>query len=189
MFEFFKNAFSSSSKGNKLILGVSVRYEFFGKPIYFDPIAMLEEIGLKLKATEQEAISKLNLAIEDIKNEELIIQEKLPPAVSAYFTIGKNEIKVQRSVKNFGVQPISRYQFFAGDILFAVFQRRYDYGKDFEACIEKLKEYTDNLLMPHSHFVHLQNQKSQDIYLEKFGHSQIWLIFKRDLFDDLLSQI
>jgi hypothetical protein len=161
----------------RTIGGVQVHYKFSGKAILFDPIEMLRDLKFKILDLERFPLI-LSQSIENIDNELLKGDEQQNATVIASFKLEEKKVKVIRSVKTIENMPFSRYDFFLDENLISVFQRQYDYGKGLESSIQKMEPYGSKpQTQNNTSFYWSDVNSKQAVFLEKFGHTQIWLIY------------
>lgn len=89
----------------------------------------------------------LSQSIENIDDDQLISKEQLNATVISDYEFKGKKVKAIRSLKTIGNMPCSRYEFFQDGNLISVFQRQYDYGKDFAGTLERMESYGSN---PHT---------------------------------------
>ena len=161
----------------RTIGGVHVHYKFSGKAILFDPIEMLRDLKFKILDLERFPLS-LSQSIENIDNELLKGNEKQNATVIASFKLVEKKVKVIRTVKTIDNMPFSRYDFFIDQNLISVFQRQYDYGKGLKSIVQKMEPYGSKpQTQKTTSFYWSDVNSKQAVFLEKFGHTQIWLIY------------
>lgn len=153
----------------KLVKGIPMVYRYSGKPVFFDPISMIQEASFKIKSTDL----LLSGNLETVQHEEQFEHGELEPSVSVSWKQNDKEMKAYRFVKADSQRASSLYEFYSGNILFASFLRIYDFGKDFE----KLKESFTiqfGIDLENMKGIKIQSSKDSVLYAENFGHSQFW---------------
>lgn len=174
MINYFKRIFTGYSTVKKNINGIEYKYLYSKKPIFFDPMLMLGEFVYRAK---EEVVQNMPLKIS--KDEILKIftfpADKILPSVICSFESNGAVVKVSRFTSKEGGYPQSSYYFEMDGIVFSHFKRIYDYGGQ----LIELK----NLLLVDSFESKppvvgerwlLHGQEDQKVFLEKFGHTQIW---------------
>ncbi|OOG68930.1 hypothetical protein [Algoriphagus sp. A40] len=170
---FFNSVLSGQKSKSRIIEGFEVSYRYSGKGVLFDPITMLRDLKYKLESN-QVTTGELCVSLGEIVDQQLNFNDQLVPTVEAKFKIENEYLKVQRYVMTFESIPCSWYDFFLDQIPLCTFQRRYDYGKDFEMIKEKFASFTSNQPSPMSNY--WENRQNEGLFLEHFGHTQIWVL-------------
>lgn len=86
--------------------------------------------------------------------------------------------------------PCSRYEFFLNGNLISVFQRQYDYGKGFADKLARMESFGSLPQTKNSNSYYWLNGTSRKaIFLEKFGHTQIWVINDADGLDEIWKNL
>lgn len=153
----------------KLVKGIPMVYKYSGKPVFFDPISMIQEASFKISSSRLD----LKKGLEDLQKDEQFEHGKLEPSVSVSWNQNNKKMKAFRFVKADSDKASSLYEFYANDSLFATFLRIYDFGKDFENFKSSLKNQIPN----DSEMVKgikIQVNADTIFYAENFGHSQFW---------------
>lgn len=146
-----------------------MEYRYSGKPVFFDPIAMIQEASYKIKSSR----FVFNENIESLRREEQFDHGELEPSVSVSWIQDNNEMKAFRFVKADSYKASSLYEFYSNDSLFATFLRIYDFGKDFENLKSTFKKEIDQSIENITGLKILSSSESI-LYAENFGHSQFW---------------
>lgn len=173
LFSFLNNVLSGQKSKARLIDGFEVSYRYSGKAVLFDPITMLRDLKYKLES-DQVFTGKLSFGLDEIDEPTLIVKEQLIPSVIAKFKVNGELIEVKRCVRTFETVNCSRYEFFLNQSPLCTFQRLYDYGKGFTSAKEKLSPYVNKEDYLTTNF--WKNDKDEGLFLEHFGHTQIWQI-------------
>ena len=170
------------------ILGVAVKYKFYGKPIPFDPIRMLRELQFK---SREPAIHEIKLyePLRDIAGNKLLIGGILSPVVVAELKLGKRGIKVLRAVTTQNKLNYSRYEFYVDGKIMAVFQRAYDYGKSFDKLLTEIFSYSDSSAYKGTGMLKGVHSSGQYLLGEVFGHTQLWLVYDAEALEAVQQQI
>lgn len=153
----------------KLVKGIPMEYRYSGKPVFFDPIAMIQEATYKIKSSR----FVFNENLESIKQGEQFDHGELEPSVSVSWMQDNNEMKAFRFVKADSNRASSLYEFYSNDSLFATFLRIYDFGKAFENFKSSLKNQIPND-SEMTKGIKIQVNPDTIFYAENFGHSQFW---------------
>lgn len=170
---FFNQVLSGQKSKSRFIDGFEVSYRYTGKGVLFDPITMLRDLKYKLES-DLITTGELWVNLGEIGDAQLILNEQLAPTVEAKLKIDKESLKVLRYVMTFESIPCSRYDFFLDQIPLCTFQRRYDYGKDFEMIKDKFAAFTSNQTSAMANY--WENSQNEGLFLEHFGHTQIWVL-------------
>lgn len=189
LINYLRNFFTGYEEKTRSIEGIDVHYKFFGKPILFDPIDMLRDLNFRILDPGNFALN-LSQSIENIDDDQLISKEQLNATVIANYEFKGKKVKAIRSVKTIGNMPCSRYEFFLDGNLISVFQRQYDYGKGFAGTLERMESYGSK---PHTQnsnsYYWVDGTSRQAIFVEKFGHTQIWVINNADGLDEIWNNL
>ncbi|MDI1323204.1 MAG: hypothetical protein PSV36_10675 [Algoriphagus sp.] len=173
----------------RLIEGTEVHYKFSGKPILFDPLEMLRDLNFRILESKNSALI-LSKSIVEIEDDQLISREKLNSTVSAGYEFKGKKVKIIRCVRTIGSMPCSRHEFFLNGNLISVFQRQYDYGKGFACTLERMESFGSLPQTKNSNsYYWLDGTSRQAIFLEKFGHTQIWVINDADGLDEIWKNL
>ncbi len=189
LINYLSNFFTGYKEKTRSIEGIKVHYKFSGKPILFDPIEMLKDLNFKILESKKSSLN-LSHSIEEIKDDQLIDKEELAATVIATYESNGKKVKAIRSVKTIVNMPCSRYEFFLDGNLFSVFQRKYDYGKGFVNTLEKMEGYGSKPQTQIGNSYYWEDKSSkQAIFLEKFGHTQIWVIYNTDDLNEIHNNL
>jgi hypothetical protein len=173
MINYFRKILTGYTTVKKNVNGKEFRYLYSGKPVFFDPLLMLREFGhrvadesvqrLKLNATSQELISNLPKT-----------QENALPSVICIGTLNGKELKVSRFTQKDGIHPLSIYLFEMDGVLFGSFRRIYDYGTRLSDFGNKFAALNQSELDLSKEKWLWKGEQGEQLFLEKFGHSQVW---------------
>ncbi|SHO59400.1 hypothetical protein [Algoriphagus zhangzhouensis] len=156
----------------KLVKGIPMEYRYSGKPVFFDPISMIQEASFKIDSTDL----ILNENSESFQRDGQFNHGELEPSVSVSWKQNDKNMKAYRFVKADSQKASSLYEFYSGDILFATFLRIYDFGKDFEMLKDSFKIQIGDKVDAMKG-LKIQGSKDSILYAENFGHSQFWKLF------------
>jgi hypothetical protein len=185
VFNYFSQIITGYQSKKRTIGGIQVHYKFSGKAILFDPIEMLRNLRFKISESENSSLN-LSQSIKNIDDVLLKRNELQKATVIASFMFEERKVKVVRYVKTVGNMPISRYDFFLDSNLFSVFQRQYDYGKGFTSVLQKMEPYGSKPQTQNDNSYYWADANSERaVLLEKFGHTQIWLIYDSNCLKDV----
>lgn len=173
VFSFLNNVLSGQKSTSRIIDGFEVSYSYFGKPVLFDPITMLQDLKYKIES-KQTIPGELCGNLGEIVDSSLILKDQLNPSVVARLKIDGKDLRVVRFVKTFETVPCSRYDFFLNQIPLCSFQRMYDYGKNFASSREKLIPFVGHQKLENE--TYWKNDRNEALFLEHFGHTQLWMI-------------
>lgn len=169
------------------ISGINVKFKFYGKPVPFDPIAMLRELQFL-----SQSLGCLNLDMDkdylDFAHHELDIDQHLPALVIASFQLDGLRYKVIRSIKRVENPRCSRYIFYCADQMMAVYQRTYDYGQSFDKLSAKFLRNFEATAPSNQRLIKVMSDGQWGL-LEGMVDSQLWLIVAPNHMSDILQKI
>lgn len=150
---------------------------------------MLRDLNFRILDSGNFALN-LSQTIENIYDDQLISKEQLNATVIANYEFKGKKVKAVRSLKTIGNMPCSRYEFFPDENLISVFQRQYDYGKGFASTLESMESYGSKPHTQNSNSCYwVDGTSRQAIFLEKFGHTQIWVINNAACLDEIRNNL
>ena len=168
----FKKLFGGYSSIKKGIKGKEYKFLYSDKPIVFDPNQMISDLNR----------SENNLVPRRLDSSETFetLLSRFPtrdridfPSVICEFKTGGLNYSVSRYTSKFDNYPISHYIFEEEKVVKAVFCRIYDYGyllNSFATIVEPNFKEEDETVSSWK----WQTQNNVTLYLEKFGHTQLW---------------
>lgn len=179
---YFKRFFSGQTYVDKRIGGVKFRYSYSDKPIFFDPLKMLEEFKLR---SSEEFIQHLELKTSILEPFPDFVYpgEKDSPSVQCTCTKNGKELKTTRFSFKGGVYQVSFYRFELNGNLVGTFRRQYDYGSQIQNIGLKIASVTQSSIDLEKGKWLWGTETGARIFVEKFGHSQLWVFQNSDLFD------
>ncbi|MFN3759907.1 MAG: hypothetical protein ACK4SF_11870 [Algoriphagus aquaeductus] len=188
MINYFKKLFSGYATARRQVSGVICRYQYAGKPVFFDPMLMLREF-LHRFSTESVQKEPYTGFEEEINQFFVTPIQEVDPSVICTCEYQGRELKVFRFSLKEGTFPLSIYRFYWGGELLGQFRRKYDYGSQVSELYEEL--YSKYPIQQQEKWTKLlfNTQTGGLIFLEKFGHSQLWYFPDAKLFQEWRSMI
>jgi hypothetical protein len=185
MINFLRKLVSGYSLEKRSLNGQEYRYRFQGKPIFFDPNQMLREF--KHRRDGQEVVrKKLDIEIAQIIHLLPKYSEDLLPSVICEGSRDGKDFTVSRYTFKHGLNPVSLYRFSLDGKPIGDFYRKYDYGAETQNFILKIASLHGDFIPLNQDSVLWENDLGEMAFVEKFGHTQIWL-WKKDPDSKLLS--
>lgn len=178
MINYFKRLLTGYTFVRKKINGVEYRYKYSGKSIFFDPLLMLKEYQHRSADSPVESISSLPSSKEWESIGDPLKQKDFPSVVCTCLIRGK-ELRVSRYTSKLGVHPISTYVFELDRTPFGSFRRIYDYGAHFPGWYQSLTSLSLVENSTQERFI-FQVEHGGVVFLEKFGHTQVWYFLQPD---------
>lgn len=185
MINYFKKLLTGNQTAKKKVNGIDLRYTYSDKPIFFDPIGMLKEFNTRVAQDEVQQLRIISPISEILLELEFPTEEEKPSVVCECSYKGKN-LKVSRYSLKDGLYPISFYRFELDDEFLGTFRRKYDYGSQIQKIGLKLAKETGMAIDLELGKWLWQNNQGEQLFVEKFGHTQIWF-FKNSKLDSLLN--
>ncbi|WP_187178024.1 hypothetical protein [Algoriphagus sp. AK58] len=173
MFNYFKKLVTGYSTVKRQLSGVECRYLYSGKPVFFDPFLMIREF---MHRAEDKEVQHLPLKVPKTELVPLfsLQGEQDAPSVICTCTHRGNELKVSRFTGKDGLHPFSYYHFEMNGTSFGHFRRKYDYGAQLPELAQKLSNLNQSPLDNSRYQWFFTSTKGEQVFLEKFGHTQIW---------------
>ncbi len=173
MINYFRKLISGYSVGKKSFRGTEYRFRYQGNPVFFDPIQMIQEFH------HRKANSDLPRFPLEINREKLIpflpeLPQEILPSVICTGIKGNSELEIARFTFKRGLQPVSLYRFQLDGIHVGDFYRIYDYGSDTQNFMLKVASLQGDSLPLSQESVFWENESGEAVFIEKFGHTQIW---------------
>ncbi len=173
MINYFRKLISGYTLEKKYFRGKEYRFSFQGKPIFFDPVQILQEFhNRKVNSGTQH----FPLTID--RSELLPFLPQLPkdalPTVVCTGPNGHETLEVSRFTFKRGVQPVSMYRFVQNGTHAGDFYRIYDYGSETQNFILKVASMHGVSVSLAQEQVIWERGQGEAIFIEKFGHTQIW---------------
>ncbi len=180
MFNFFRKLLTGYNTVIKNMNGSDFRFMYSGKPVFFDPLQMLTEFAHR-SGDQSVQVFTLSVPSDKIDLGKFRIESgDLPSVICTFSYLGK-ELKVSRYTQKEGIHPESRYLFESEGISFGSFCRTYDYGSQLEVLRDKIALPNQSQVDPRSEGWLWKNEKGEMLFLEKFGHSQLWKFSEPDI--------
>ena len=173
MVNLFRKFFSGYNVTRKHLNGRSYRFKYQSKPVFFDPVSMLGEFEQRafLSSTR-----KLPLLLSEADLEKLLLKTSIigQPSVVCEYEERKMRLEVSRFSFRDGMYPVSLYQFVENGELLGCFCRRYDYGAKLKSLIFLISGDESIHEAGRNESLLWNNEPSEYLLLEKFGHTQMW---------------
>lgn len=173
MYQKLKNIISGQ-KIKKLKVGkIELNIAYNKKVSFVDPLLPLKEIRNDLNLLPSIEL-KGSGECEPIWETKVKTIQNLNPTHFAKFSNSNINYVIKRFVTKEEKKPVSIYAYWANDHLFAIFTRRYDYGKFYVEVVNNLT--ANHELERDEKGVYLIKCDSNKVLLRHFGHSHsfIW---------------
>jgi hypothetical protein len=185
MINYFKKLLTGYQTASKKVHGIDLRYTYSDKPIFFDPIGMLKEFKIRVAHEEVQRLMLISPISEALFDFEFPGDDEKPSVICECPLKGMN-LKVSRFSLKEGLYPISFYRFELNDEILGTFRRKYDYGSQIQNIGLKLASVTGKAIDLDLGKWLWQNNQGEQLFVEKFGHTQIWF-FKNSNLDSLIN--
>lgn len=162
--------------------GVDVVFTYSDKPIFFDPYGMLKEF--KHRSAEP-SVQSFDLKLpfsEQLLNFPCPGLEDQPNVICRCSQNGR-EFKVSRFSLKYGIYPLSFYRFELDGTLVGTFRRKYDYGSQIQKIATELASQNISAIDIDKENWLWKNHLGSSVFLEKFGHSQLWSFSNSDFLE------
>ena len=173
MINYFKKILTGYHTVKKKVSGVEVTFSYSDKPIFFDPFSMIQEF--KHRSSEG-IVQRLNLQLpfsESLLDFAVPDHDDLPNVICRSIING-SEFKISRFSLKDGIYPISFYRFELDGTLIGTFRRKYDYGSQIQKMASELAQKNHSEISSDKESWLWENELGEKIFLEKYGHSQVW---------------
>jgi hypothetical protein len=175
LLNYFKKLITGYFTVYKKVNGLDFRYSYSGKPVFFDPFSMLEQYKQR---SGNESIQGLRLAgarAEPFPDFVYPADGDLPSVICEGVKDG-HEFKTERYTFKDGIYSVSFYRFELDGNLAGTFRRQYDYGSQLQKFAVIIASLNQSDLNPDKENWLWRGSRGEEIFLEKFGHSQLWNI-------------
>lgn len=179
MFNYFKKLLTGYRIEKRRMDGLEFTFYYSDKPVFFNPQGMIREFKTRLVQASPQCFKleqPIHLALKDFPSPD----QSMRPNVICIGTNAGIELKVSRFSLKDGIYPMSFYRFELDGIEIGSLRRKYDYGSQIESMalgIAQLQRADLDLATGNWLW---ENQEGQNVYLEKFGHSQLWVFTNQD---------
>lgn len=182
MINYIKKLLTGYHTVKKKVNGVDAVFAYSDKPIFFDPYGMLKEF----KQRSSEPLVQqfpLNISFsEQMLNFPCPSLEDQPNVICRCSQDGR-EFKVSRFSLKYGIYPLSFYRFELDGTLIGTFRRKYDYGSQIQKIASELASHNNSEIDADKECWLWENQLGVKVFLEKFGHSQLWSFTNSNFLD------
>ncbi|MEP0712326.1 hypothetical protein [Algoriphagus sp.] len=187
MFSKFKSTITGYKIKKVLIHGVKVETQYKGKAPSSSPVAILEELKVKLR--HHPTAVPMTVGFEGCWNGRLEVLKGIRASSISKFNISGKQFKISRFVTKQNKSPLSLYTLSADDKIFGLFSRLYDYGSDFRKIeAELFSKY--NLVKPSAETsLHHITDGNYSAVVDMFGHSQCFIWNHQEEFETCLAAI
>jgi hypothetical protein len=162
---------------NKKINGARFTFHYSDKPVFFDPLEMIREFK---KRSSNYYTNRLELQIPFSESFTHFISSKVqdqPNVICVCITNG-NELKVSRFSLKDGLYPLSFYRFELNGVLSGSFLKKYDYGSQIQKTALDFSALNNSTIVLKDESWLWENNLGDQVFLEKFGHTQTWSFAK-----------
>lgn len=180
MINYFNKLLTGYYAAKKKINGIELRYSYFEKPIFFDPIGMLKEYHARV-SNESVQRMLLTASISGHLTDFEFPDENLKPSVICECSKHGMKLKVSRFSLKEGIYPMSFYSFEIDGNLIGTFKRKYDYGSQIQKIGLNIASQTSTEIDLLKEKWLWESDLGEHLFVEKFGHTQIWFFSNSDV--------
>jgi hypothetical protein len=182
LLNYFRKFLTGYYTESKKIKGFTFRYSYSGKPVLFDPFTMLEQYRQR---SGQESIQRIQLtrALSDPFPDFAYPDDGDLPSVICQGVKDGHEFRTERYTFKDGIYSVSFYRFELDGKLAGTFRRQYDHGSQIQKFALSIAALNQSDIDPEMENWLWKGSKGEEIFVEKYGHSQVWNILNPKLLE------